>query len=157
MFKRKFTWIDLAIILVLIVSIIGVSYKFTKAKIAAPTADKEKLLVTYYMENVPDNTIKSIKIGDPARETVQSSDFGKVSEIKSGESIYWESREDGQLVSSPREGYSSLSITMEVQGIINRNGVSIDKSVYYVGQSLSIYAGNALLDGGRISGVAIAQ
>ena len=49
MFKRKFTWIDLAIILVLIVSIIGVSYKFTKAKIAAPTADKEKLLVTYYM------------------------------------------------------------------------------------------------------------
>lgn len=153
MFKRKFTRIDFAIILLLIVGIIGISYKFSKAEIAAPATDKEKLLITYYMENVPDSTLQSIKSGDPVRETVQSSDFGKVVEISSGESIFWRNREDGQFVSSPKEGYSSLYITMETQGIINKSGVSIDKSVYYVGDSISLYAGNAILEGGKISKV----
>lgn len=157
MFKKKFTWIDFAVILVLIVSIVGISYKFSKAKIAAPTTDKEKLLVTYYMENVPDNTINSIKNGDPVRETIQNSDFGKVVEINAGESIYWESREDGQLVPSPRKGYSSLYITMEAQGILGKSGVSIDKSVYYVGEGMSLYVGSSILESGRISGVTKVQ
>lgn len=102
-------------------------------------------------------TINSIKIGDAVRETIQNSDFGKVVEINPAESIFWESSEDGKFVSSSRAGYSSLRITMEVQGIISKTGISIDKSVYYVGQGISLYAGKSILENGRISEVVKAQ
>lgn len=151
MFKRKFTWIDFTIILFVVVGIIGMSYKFSKAKIAAPTAVKDSILVTVYFEYTADSNIKPIKVGDPVREQIQNANFGRVVKKESGESIFWESRDDGQLVSSGRKGYSSLRITMETQGIINKDGVSLDKSVYYVGQTISLYAGNSLLSNGRIS------
>lgn len=155
--KRKFTWIDLIIVLVVLVSVIGLKNKFAKANIAAPTASKEKILITFYIEETPDFVIDAINMGDPVRESIQNSDFGKVVEINSGDSIYWESREDGQLVPSSREGYSSLYITMEGTGIINKGGVSIDKSVYYVGQTISLYAGNSILKDGRISEIKKAE
>lgn len=148
-FKKKLKWTDLAIIIIIIAGIAGVTYKFSKANVAAPAVSKDKLQVSYYMEYVPDSTIQSLKIGDLVRDTVQNSYLGKIVEINTGESIYWASRDDGQIVSSPKEGYSSLEIIMEAEGIINPNGVSIDKSVYHVGMTISLYAGNAILEGGN--------
>jgi ribosomal protein S19 len=40
---------------------------------------------------------------------------------------------------------------METMGTINNNGVTIDKSPYYVGQTISLYAGKSFLKDGRIS------
>lgn len=155
--KRKITWIDLSILLVVLISVFGLKNKFVKANIATPTTSKEKILITFYIEETPDFVVDAINVDDPVRESIQNSDFGKVVEINSGDSIYWESRDDGQLVPSNREGYSSLYITMEGTGIINKGGVSIDKSVYYVGQTISLYAGNSILKDGRISEVKKAE
>lgn len=155
--KRKFTWIDLIIVLVILVSVIGLKNKFAKANVATPTSSKEKILITFYIEETPDFVVDAINIGDPVRESIQNSDFGNVIEVNPGDSIYWESGDDGQLVPSSREGYSSLYITMEGTGIINKGGVSIDKSVYYVGQTISLYAGNSILKDGRISEVIKAE
>ena len=157
MVKKKFTWIDFAIILIILISVAGVANKFAKAKIAAPTADKEKLQITYYVENVPDSVVQAIKDGDPVRETIQSSDFGKVIKIEPHESVFWECNEAGQYVASGKKGYSSLYITMEAYGIFNRDGVTVDRSVYFVGQSISLYAGNSELNNGRISKIVKAQ
>lgn len=151
--KRKFTIIDFVVVILLIISLIGLKSKFAKANIASPSSSKEKILITFYIEETPDYIVDAIEMGNPVKESIQNSDFGKVVKINPSDSIYWESREDGQLVSSSREGYSSLYITMEGTGIINKNGVSIDKSVYYVGQTISIYAGNSLIKDGRISEV----
>lgn len=151
MAKRKLTWIDFTVALVIIVSIAGIAYKFATARVAAPAAAKGKLLFTYYMENVPTSTIEAISEGDPVRDSVQGSSFGTVKEIITGEAIFWEPGADGQLVASGREGYSSLLLTTEAEGIINGNGVSIDKSVYHIGQTLAVYAGKSSLTGGRIS------
>lgn len=151
MAKRKFTWLDIAVIIVLVVSIAGVAYKFSRSSVSTPAAAKEKLLFTYYMETAPDNTINAIKIGDPVRDSVQNSDFGRVTEIITNESIFWESGEDGQLVASAREGYSSVLLKMETEGVINKNGVSVDKSLYFIGQTISLYAGSSQLKDGRIS------
>jgi hypothetical protein len=46
---------------------------------------------------------------------------------------------------------------METMGTINNSGVSIDKSLYYVGQTLSLYAGNSYLKDGRISKIEKAE
>ncbi|NLK88037.1 MAG: DUF4330 domain-containing protein [Clostridiaceae bacterium] len=151
MFRKKSTWIIIAIALVIIIGIAGISGKFAKAKVGAPAAAQDKLIVTFYLENTPDSTIDAIKAGDPVRETVQNSNFGKITDIQSGESIFWANKDSGEFVASPREGYSSLSLTMETMGTINNNGVTIDKSPYYVGQTISLYAGKSFLKDGRIS------
>lgn len=152
MIKRKFTLIDFIIIIVVLVSLITLKSKFSTAKIASSSDDlSENILITFFIEETPDYTISPIKIGDMVKESVQNSSFGEVVEIITGESIYWKSDNDGNLVSSSREGYSSLYITMKTKGVISGSGVSVDKSVYYVGQTVSIYAGNSLLKDGRIS------
>ncbi len=151
MFRKKSTWIIIAIALVIIIGIAGISGKFAKAKVGAPAAAQDKLIVTFYLENTPDSTIDAIKAGDPVRETVQNSNFGKITDIQSGEPIFWANKDSGEFVASPREGYSSLSLTMETMGTINNNGVTIDKSPYYVGQTISLYAGKSFLKDGRIS------
>lgn len=157
MAKKKLTWIDIAIVLVIIISIAGVAYKFSKAKVNTPTAAKEKILVSFYMEYAPDNVVKAIKVGDPVIESVQNSSFGKVKEIVTEDSIFWESGEDGHLKASPREGFSSITLTMETEGVINQNGVAIDKSLYYVGLTTSLYVGNGSLKDGRISKITRVQ
>ncbi len=150
--KRSF-WITIAIIAIAAIGIAGMSGKFTKARVGAPAAAREKIIITYFMENTPDCTIDAIKPGDPVREQIQNSSFGKVIDIERGDSIFWANKDSGEFVASPREGYSSLTLTMEAYGTITDNGVSIDKSVYYVGQTISLYAGNSYLKGGRISGI----
>jgi hypothetical protein len=150
--KRKFTFIDFIIILVVAIGIIGISGKFETAKVAAPVGkSNEEIYITFYIEETPDFVIDAISIGDPVTESVQGSNFGEVVEIKPGPSIYWKENEDGHLVSSSREGYSSLYLKMKTNGIISGSGVSIDKSVYYVGQTVTLYAGNSILKDGRIS------
>ncbi|MGE5614778.1 MAG: DUF4330 domain-containing protein [Bacillota bacterium] len=152
MAKKKFTWIDLAIIIILLVCIAGTAYKFSKASVAAPAVTpKEKILVSFYMENVHDSIVKAIKTGDPVTESVQNSSFGKVTEITTGDSIFWSSGDDGQLVASSREGYSSLVLTMEAEGIIGKNGVTIGNSVYHVGLTVTLNVGKCTLKDGRIS------
>jgi hypothetical protein len=153
MLKKRSFWITIAAIVIVIVGIAGVSGKFAKAKVGAPASAKDKLIITFYLEGTPDSTIDAIKIGDPVRETIQGSSFGKVTAVERGESIFWANDETGIMVSSPREGYSSLTLTMEATGTITNNGVSVDKSVYYVGQTISLYAGNSYLKDGRISGI----
>ncbi len=151
MFRKKSTWITIALVLIVVIGIAGISGKFSKARVGAQATAQEKIIISFYMENTPDCTIDSIKEGDIVKETIQGSNFGKVIELHRDESIFWGADEAGIFVSSPREGYSSLTITMEGTGIISSSGVSIDKSVYYVGQTLSLYAGNSYLAGGRIS------
>jgi hypothetical protein len=151
MFRKKSTWIIIAIALIVIIGVAGISGKFAKARVGAPAAAQDKLIVTFYLESTPDATIDAIKVGDPVKETVQNSNFGKITDIQRGESIFWANKDSGEFVASPREGYSSLSLTMETMGTINNNGVTIDKSPYYVGQTLSLYAGKSYLKDGRIS------
>lgn len=152
--KRRFTVIDLAIILVVIISIVGIGRKFTKAKVSTPfTAKMDKIQISYFIEEVPEFAAEAIEIGSPVRESIQSASFGKVSDIVIEDSISWSRADDGSYVSSSKDGYSSLLITMDGEGIIGSNGVTIDKSVYYIGQTLTIYAGNSMLQNGRIADI----
>lgn len=152
MFKKKITWIDITIVLVVLVSVLGIGSKFSTAKVAAPMDNSsQEIYLTFYIEETPDYVIDGISIGAPATESVQNSNFGEVVEITTGPSVYWEPNDVGQLVGSSREGYSSLYLTMKTKGIISGSGVSIDKSVYYVGQTVTLYAGNSILKDGRIS------
>lgn len=152
--KKKFNFIDILIILILIGGLVFGLKKFNKANVASsPSAKSQKILISYYVEEVPSYAAESIEIGSPVREEVQSSNFGRVVDKKVDKSVSWSRDSSGQFKISNREGYNSLVLTMEAQGLVRDNGFAIDKSVYYIGQTLTLHAGNAILETGRISNV----
>lgn len=156
--RRKFTFIDLAIILVILASIFTMSRKFSKAKVSTPLAAKSnKIQISFFIEEVPEFAATAIEIDSPVRESIQNASFGRVSDITIDESISWARGEDGNFVATSRDGYSSLTITMDAGGTIGNNGVTIDKSVYYIGQTITLYAGNSILQNGRISDIKVVE
>ncbi len=152
--KRKFTAIDFIIILVIITAILGAKYKLSKANAVTPfVAKPDKIKVSFFIEEVPEFAAKAVKIGDPVKESIQNSNFGKVTDIVIDKSISWARDNSGNFVASNRDGYSSVSIAMEAYGLIGNNGVTIDKSVYYIGQTITLYAGNSVFQNGRIADI----
>jgi hypothetical protein len=149
--KHKFTWIDLLIIIVVLVTVFSVKPKFDKANVVANQVQEKEIELSFYIESVPETVLNGIHVGSPVRESVQGSSFGKVTKIEKGPSIVFASDESGNVVASEKEGYISLKLTMKTTGELKPNGISLDKSVYYVGQTVTLYAGNSILKDGRIS------
>ncbi|MGI6776488.1 MAG: DUF4330 domain-containing protein [Acetivibrionales bacterium] len=149
----KVNVIDLFVMLVIIAVIAGVGYTYiNRNKEASFSRNLEDIQVEFYQEEVNDFTAKSIKIGDPVRESVQNASFGRVTDIKIEEAVSWIKTGDGKNISAPKPGYSSVYITMEAKGIIGSNGVTIDNSVYRIGQTMVLYVGNSAF-WGRISDI----
>ncbi|MBC7087573.1 MAG: DUF4330 domain-containing protein [Tissierellales bacterium] len=149
--KHKFTWIDLVVLIIVLVAIISMKSKLDKANIAKSEVQKKDIEISFYIESVPETVLNGIKIDSPVRESVQGSSFGKITKIEKGPSVVFASDDEGNVVSSEKEGYISLTITMKASGEVKPNGISLDKSVYYVGQTVTLYAGNSILKDGRIS------
>lgn len=150
--KRKFNFLDIVILLVVIGGLIFGVRKYQEAKLSAPTAAKtSNIEISYYIEEVPDYVAEAIELDDPVREEIQNANFGLVKDIEIGDSVSWARDAEGEFVQSSREGYASLIIKMEADGLIGDNGATIDKSVYYIGQTVGLHVGNSFLKSGRIS------
>lgn len=156
--RIKLGVIDVLIIVVLLAAVIGVAYKYNKDKAATPyTVKTQNIEIVYYSEEVPESAARAVKIGDPVREALQNASFGNVTDIEINDSVSWARNIKGELVRSTREGYSSITITMNGKGVIGDNGVTIDKAVYYVGQTITLYVGNSAFSNGRISDIRIKE
>lgn len=153
--KHKFTWIDLLIIIVIVIAAVSVKSKFEKANVVTNEVQKKDIEISFYIEAVPETVLNGIHIDSPVKESIQGSSFGKVTKIEKGPSVVFASDDSGNVVASEKEGYISLTLTMKASGELKPNGISLDKSVYYVGQTITLYAGNSILKDGRISYVNI--
>ncbi len=149
--KHKFTWIDLLIIIVVIVAAFSIKSKFDKANVVTNQVQEKDIELSFYIEAVPETVLNGIHIDSPVKESIQGSSFGKVTKIEKGPSVVFASDDSGNVVASEKEGYISLKLTMKASGDLKPNGISLDKSVYYVGQTITLYAGNSILKDGRIS------
>lgn len=111
----------------------------------------DNIKIIFYQEDINNFAADNIKIGDPATEALQNIKFGEVTDIKLGESVFWSSDIEGNQVSSPREGYSSIYITMKGKGIIGSNAVLIGNFPYHIGDVITLKVGNSIFFG-KISG-----
>lgn len=149
----KINIIDFIVIVVILVFTASIGYRFLKPNTEAPFLKRlDDVQIEFYQEEVNSFTANSISIGDPVRESVQNADFGRVVDIKIGEAVSWTQTDDGRNIPAPKEGYSSIYITMDTKGIIGRNGVTIGNSVYHIGQTMVLYVGNSAF-WGRISDI----
>lgn len=146
----KINIIDLLVILVVIIAIAGIGYKFTRSKTPAPFVKTDTIEVEFFVEESPDFVVDMLKVGDPVKEAVQNTSVGKVTDIKRDKSIRWVETDKGEVIKATKEGHSSVIITIRANGFYGNNGVTINNVEYFVGRTLIMYVGNTALSG-RIS------
>lgn len=146
----KVSIIDILILLVLIGGGLGVFYKYSQAKVASPIfTNNQKYIMTIYGEEAPNFALQAAKVGDQVVERERSANMGKVIEpLKIDKGIYYTVNEQGQVLKSSREDYSSYFMKVEGSGVIVENGgVNIGAADYYVGYSVVIKVGKAIFSG----------
>ena len=154
----KISIIDIVIVLIVIIAVAGIGYKFTKSNTGNAVFTKQSdIQIKFQHDDLPDFVVNAIKVGDPVRESVQNASFGRVVDIETGDAIIWLGTEEGESVKVSREGYHSVLITMNAKGTMDNLGVTIDKANYYVGQTITLYVGNAAVYSGRITEITVKE
>lgn len=146
----KISIIDIVIVLVIVVAVAGVGYKYTKSKTASPFVKMDTIQLQFYQEEVPEYAAKAVNVGDAAIDAEQSSDFGKVVDVKVDKSVSWLQNPIGKIEPSSKPGYSSIYITMETKGVMGDTGVKIGNATYNIGKTVTLKAGKSIFYG-RIS------
>ena len=142
---KKINLIDLLIILIVIAAGIFVFGKYGKTKIVTPFTKQDKVVVTFYTEGTPTYSADAINVGDTASDKVTNSVFGKVIKKEVGPDMSYDRDSVGSVVRSPREGYCSITLTVEGTGIYSDSGVSVGNTDYYVYKYLELRAGKSYL------------
>lgn len=107
-----------------------------------------KAEIIFYQEEINDFSANNVNVGDIASEALKNVSFGEVKDVKIGESISWAPDLNGeQLVLSTRDGYSSIYITMEANATVGPNGIVIGGSTFYIGETITLRAGNSIFYG----------
>lgn len=143
----KVSLIDIIIVLVILGAIAGVAYKFATSGAGGILQAKDKLEIQFFVEEAPTFTCTPVKAGDICRETIQNALFGTVSAVKVDKARSYAADSSGKWVTSSKEGYSSILITMQGEGKFAADGVTIDNSVYFIGKSIELKVGNSVFWG----------
>ncbi len=144
----KISIIDIGIIILVIIAGLFIVKKLgifiPKENI---TNNNDKIKVVFYQEEVNSFTANNVKLEDPATETLLNMSFGNVVDIEIGDSVSWGEDKDGRQVKSTKNGFSSVFITMETNGILGPNGINIGGSNYYIGQFITLRVGTSIFYG----------
>lgn len=144
----KISIIDIGIIILVIIAGLFIVRKLgifiPKENI---TNNNDKIKVVFYQEEVNSFTANNVKLEDPTTETLLNMSFGNVVDIEIGDSVSWGEDKDGRQVKSTKNGFSSVFITMETNGILGPNGINIGGSNYYIGQFITLRVGTSIFYG----------
>lgn len=150
--KIRFTFIDALVILVVIAVAAFVGVKFFGKNISGAASLENTYIVSYYFEEVPDFAADAISVGDPVSDETKKVGLGVITDVKKEESVYYAPASDGKMVKSPKEGYSSVTLTTEVSASEFDHGIKVAGNEYVVGHSITLYAGKGKI-WGRVSGI----
>lgn len=148
---KLFGKISVIDILIVVLFIGAILFSLNKIGLFSPkdalVTNNDKIEIIFYQEEINTFTANNVNIGDPATESLQNSSFGNVTEVKIEDSVSWGADEDGKQVSTSKEGYSSVYISLESSGIIGDNSVILGGSNYYIGETITLRVGNSIFFG----------
>ncbi len=140
----KISIVDILVVCLILAGIAGAYYKFGKSKTISLVSKPNKIEITFFTEDLPAYVGAGIKPGDIARDRVSGSAIGKVKEVVAGPDIFYSPNDQGQMVKSAKEGYVSLKVVVEGNGIFGSDqGASFSNVDYYVNKWFEVKAGNA--------------
>lgn len=143
--KLKFNLVDVIFLLVVLAGVVFVGLRLGGLDIVRQITGgsaPEPYVITFVGEEVGDYVVGRIEIGDPVTDDEATLDLGKVVDIQTGPSISFASQEDGQLVTSTKEGYSSILLTCQARAAGTSNGVNVDGMILGVGHTMVVRAGD---------------
>ncbi len=137
----KLNIIDIIIIVIVLLAVAFVGYKLIgTGSVSSPT---QTVYITVYEEECADYVIDKVNIGDTASDATTSMfRLGTVTNVVSDKAVCYEyDTTSSEYKKIPKPDYSSVYITIEVQGTLTDNGVVVGSQLYGVGHSMILYAG----------------
>lgn len=145
----KISIIDVVVILIILMSVSLVGYKYVESKTSGtPKSKLETIQLKIYAGEVYEPLVKKVKLGMEVFDSTRETSFGKLKSMEVGESISWGLNSEGHWVSAPREGYVKIVVIVEGKGKIIKgdNGVTFNNYDYYIGDVIDRFrVGNILL------------
>lgn len=139
----KVNIVDLAIVLVILAAAAYLGLTFLGPDSTAATT--QEVLISFYYEECPDYVADSIEIGASIWDSSDNVTIGTVLSTSQADSITYLLDDDGQTVQTSKDGYCALTVTATAQGVLSDYGVTIGGTLYGIGHTLTMYAGNAKL------------
>ena len=139
----KISIIDILVVCLVLAGIAGAYYKFGRSKTISFITRPDKIEMTFFTEDLPEYVGAGIKPGDIVKDRVSGSAFGKVKEVVIGPDIFYSPNDQGQMIKSSKEGYASLKLVVEGNGIYKDKGATFNNVDYYVNKWFEIKAGGA--------------
>ncbi len=150
----KISVIDIVIVLVVVLAVAFVGYKFVKSGTTNTVFNKaQDVKITFYVEETNDFAAASINVGDNVVDFIQSTTVGHVTKVEKAPSVAFSPSADGRLVKATKEGYASVKVTVEGKGILGSNGLTISGNDYLIGQNYNIKVGRVQFEKARVSDV----
>lgn len=144
--KKKWNAVDVGVILFLMIGIGLVFYRMNNYnKPAINTSKGEKMLMMFEIEEVETSVLKEVSVGAVATDHRKQSELGKVHSIELDEAKVYVKDAEGRFHVSPKEGFSSAKISLEVSGKIANDGIRVGSFKYLIGQKVILTLGHSVI------------
>lgn len=137
----KINLIDLILVLIIIAAVVFAAMKVVSNR--NKSSELSPVRITFYAEEVPDYVTAALKEGTSVLDSTENVTIGTVESFKVGDPIGYATDTNGQVQEVQRTGYKSATITVLAKAQLGEHGATIDKTLYAIGHSLTIYAGDA--------------
>lgn len=137
----KINIIDLVIILFVIAALVVAGVFVVQNK--RSTENTELLVMKFYSEEVSDFVVDKLSAGKLLYDDENEVNLGKITNVDINDSVTYGGISEGQYTMVNKQGYKSVIITGELEGIKNDLGAIISGHQYGVGHSMVLRAGDA--------------
>ncbi len=139
----KVNIVDLLIILIIIAALVFVGMKFLGPD--STTANTQPVIISFYYEECPDYVADQLNAGDVIWDSGDNINIGTVRDWDRADSVTYLLDDNGDTVQTSKDGYCALTLRCDAQGVLGPHGVTVNGTLYGVGHTLTMYAGEAKL------------
>ena len=140
--KRKFNIVDLIFIIIIVALVAVVAVKLVNNAKAKTNA--REYTVVLHSDDIPDTAYNGLKVGDGVLDEV-GKPLGKIVDIKAGEACVYGIDSNGMTVASPKEGYVSVDVTVDVSCTPFEHYITVQGTKYYRNASYTFICGQTKL------------
>jgi len=136
----KLNIIDLLLILVLIgAAAFGVMQLRSGRGLIG--GESREFVATFFTQEIEDWAVTNIRVGDRVYDHIRGHFIGHVVAVEVGEAIVWNADQHGNTVRSNKPGFSSIELSVRVNGTTGDNTVLIAGTRVGVGMNYTLRAG----------------
>ncbi len=139
----KINLVDLLIIIIILAA--GIFFALRLFGPESSSAQTQSLTLSLYTETCPTFVAEQLTAGDVVFDSTDNVDLGTLSGWETGEATDYELGLDGEYYEVPVDGYCHLTMNIAAEGVIGEHGVTIGGTLFGIGHTITIYAGDCKL------------